>query len=257
MTSIITIFIVVVFECMFIAMLIAQGKHRTKLARQEKITQLSTQIKRMQNTLRTLPAKYWTEELQDFIFQSLITAYKQSIEINPKQKEYLQSDMQLVINQRQQIKNNKQTSNNAIEYDKVNLYRSALKTLHSYIQHCYNVKRIPSSMAESLIEQSEIKMLEATCDFYSHAADNSVSKDAYREAHSHTQKAIEFISKSKHKEKFNQQSIELSNSLKDIQIKWREHTAEKNKNTNPNSLSQTLDALDQNEGQWEQKQDYD
>ncbi|MCJ8311811.1 MAG: hypothetical protein HRU38_06080 [Saccharospirillaceae bacterium] len=255
MTSIITIITVIVFSSMFIAMLIAQGRHRTKLARQAKLAQLSEQIKRLQNTLSTLPPKYWTQELRDFIFQSLITAYKQSIEINPKQKEYLQSDLQLVINQRQQTKNNNQTDT-TVEHEKVNLYRNALRTIHSYIQDSYSVKRITSSLATHLIEQTEIKMLEATCDFYINAAKHNLDKEKYKEAHSHSQKAIDAISKSQHKEKFSQQNIELINFIKEIQTKWREFNAENNKSATSNSLSENIEAMNDGE-QWQKKQDYD
>ncbi|BCE00660.1 hypothetical protein [Marinicellulosiphila megalodicopiae] len=258
MNSIITICIVVIFAGMFIAMLVAQGKHRTKLARQAKIAELTTQIKRLQNTLRTLPGKYWTVELRDFVFQSLITAYRQCIEIHPSQKEYLQSDMQLIINQRQQFKNNPQSQSSEVEPSKVNVYRSALKSLHSYTQDSYTLKRIPNSMAESLIEQIEVMMLEAIYDFYIHNAKQNLEAEKYREAHNQSQKAIEAISKSKHRDQFKQHSIELNNFISDIQTTWREYTAERNQaSLANNSLSQSLDSLEDDQDTWQQKQDYD
>jgi len=256
MTNIITICIVIIFASLFIAMLIAQGRHRTKLARKEKLGQLNTQIKAMQSTLRILPTKYWTPELRDFIFQSLINAYKQCIEINPTQKEYLKSDLQLVINQRQQIKNNNHTTT-PVEHEKVNLYRNALKSMHTYIQGCYNAKRITSSLASSLIEQTEVKILETTCDFYINAAKHNLENGKFKEAHSYSQKAVEAISKSKHKDNFNQQSIEFSKFTTEIKEKWREYNSVHSKSATSNSLSQNLEALDSDEEQWQQKQDYD
>ena len=255
MTDIITASIVIILAGMLVAMLIAQGRYRTKLARREKLAQLSMQIKRLQNALSTLPTRYWTIELRDFILQSLITAYKQSIEINPSQKEYLQSDMQLIINQRQNIKKNDQ-ENTDIDFDKVNLFLSTLKTLHTYIQDSYTFKRIPSSQATTLIEQTEMKMLEATYDFYINAAKQNLNKEKFKEANNHSNKAVDAINKSKHKEKFNQQSIEFTNFIAEIKVKWREFNSANNKSATSNSLSENIDALDA-ENQWQQKQDYD
>ena len=239
-------------------MLIAQSRHRTKLARQKKRHVLTVQTKKLQSILQTLPDSYWTPELKDFIFQSLINALKQQLELSPSQRVFLQNDIDLYSSQRHHQKNridNVFANAGNIDMTTANLYKSLLRTIHKFVQESYQHKRIGHTEAEKMIEQAESKLVEASCDFYSCRGRWHIKNKQFREARNLYQKAIDNLLRSKFADQYSQQQIIFEQKLKEIQVLWREHTAERQE-TNNNTLQRNFDSWEE-ENRWQQKQDYD
>jgi len=258
MTTIITAGLILFVLVGFIAMIIVQTRHKNAVRKRERLIQLSTQIKKLQNILRSLPPHFLTPELKDFIFDTIIYNYQKSIEMNPSNVKYLKSDLEQVTIQRQQHKQQKPntTTSPIMDSNKANLARSTLKALHGFLIDSYKAKRINGKIAEKLIHHTEYKLLETAIEFFVTKAESGLANHNFNEARGLYQKAADTISKSKHKANFQQELIAYHNRAKEIQVQWREHNSAMNQGRDKQQ-SEDFDKWDKEQDEWKVRHDYD
>ena len=257
-TTTLTVLMVTLISAMIIAMLIMQAKHKQMAAARDRLHALSTQYRKLNNTLRTLPTSYLTPELKDFLYQALLQNLHAQLKLNPDQKSLLLSDIEQLTAERVAMRNKASSvlipgPTNA---DEASVHRQTLKSLHLFIRRNYDAGRLNAASAEKLMHQVEYKLIDTAVDFFRQRGQQTEKAKNYREARIAYQKALDAIQTSKHAALFKQDEIGLRKRLDDVVSKWRAHRAQLSKGQSA-KLAEGVGSLIEDQESWKKKNVYD
>lgn len=255
-TTVISIALVFAIVIIVIIMAISQARQKAKQARLDRILALSTQNKQIKNTLSNLPPNFLSKSVREFLFQTLIANYKQILEFEPDNPEFVKSDLAEAIKLRQSSKQQSSTTSSALkDISQVNAARSTLKSIYDLVKTSYENKRINTATAEKLLNDVEEKMLTTAIDFYSSRGEKALAENKFKEAMSSWSKVADMLSASKKKATYKQEIIDAQGHIKLIQKKWREYnTAVNEKNE---ELAHDMEDYLTKQEDWKKRQDYD
>ncbi|MHA7879098.1 MAG: hypothetical protein ACX931_04855 [Saccharospirillum sp.] len=257
-TTTLAVLAVTLISAMVIGMLIMQNRHRQMAAIRDRLHALSTQYRKLNNTLRTLPSSYLTPELKDFLYQALLQNLHAQLKLNPDQKSLLQSDIDMLSAERVATRNKGSTVlvPGPTSADEASVHRQTLKALHLFIRRNYDAGRLDAGSAEKLLHQVEYKLVDTAVDFFRQRGEQTEKARNYREARIAYQKALDAIQTSKQAALFKQEEIGIRKRLDDVVRKWRAQRAQLSQG-HAAKLAEDMGSLIEDQESWKKKNVYD
>lgn len=240
------------------AMVFAQIRHKHHAQSREKLMHLSTENKKLQALLRSLPGNYLSLELRDFIYRTLISNYKQMLSLDKGNSKFLQSDLDDVIAQRKALHAGTLPiqGESLTNIEQANSARAGLKALYQYIKIAFEHKHLTKTEAQSLLDEIESRLVETGADFFAARAELSLRQKRYREAMSLWRKAMETYSKSRLAGQYQQKISEARSRIRYIQNEWKEANRERSEEQ-AKVMQEKMDAWTAEQDQWKKKHLYD
>ena len=257
-TTLFTIFGLAFIAFIILGMLISQSNHRARKARNEQITQLQLQQRRLNNLLRSLPASYLSIELRDFIYQALQQNIRAQMALSKTKKEILNSDLEQISAERARVRETPPPEQKTAKLtaEQASLYRGLLKSLYQFIRRNYETGRLNKEHAEKIINQVELKLIETAVDYFMLMGHDFHTEQRYRQARNAYQKALDAIEGSIYSARFKQQTVKIRNELNKLVDEWRE-----NRDTESQAASAKLaggmESFVEEQDSWKKKQTYD
>ncbi len=256
LTTILTIGFILFLGALILVMLVIQARHKAFAERRQKILHLNTQNKKLKHIQRTLLPQFKSNEIDDFIYQSLIQNYQLLIKLNHENAAYIKSDLEAVIQEREARKKREKAPPASLTLEAANISRSTLKTLYETVKDSYEKKRIVKSEAEKLVQQVENFMMMAAIQFYKQQIEDYRKKRQFREASQLSQKLLDTMKSSKRREQYNQEIISAKANLKKIQEEWKS-AKNKQKEVSGATLMDSMDNWLDEEHEWKKDAGYD
>ena len=258
MTTTITFILLAMTLALIAAMVIAQIKHKQSAHVRDRLVHLSTENKKLNALLRSLPGNYLSIELRDFIYRTLIANYKQMLQLDKGNSKFLQSDLEEAVEQRKALHAGalSQSGENVTNIEQANSARAGLKALYQYIKSAFEHKQLSKSEAQSLLDEIESRLVETGADFFAARAELSLRQKRYREAMSLWRKAMETYSNSRLAGQYQRNIADARSRIRQIQNEWKEANRARNEEQ-ARVMQDKMDAWAAEQDQWKKKHLYD
>ena len=254
-----TLFLVLVAIALVGAMVGTQIRYKTQVANRERLMVLSTENKKLQALLRSLPGNYLSRELRDFIYRTQIVNLKQMMDLDKGQSRFLQADLDTAIEQRQALQLGQLdgvTTEPLSEIEQANNARSGLKALYQYIKTAFEQRQLQKPEAQTLLSEIEHRLLETGADFYAARGEQAYQQKRYKEAMSLWRKSMETYSNSRLASDYQRKISAARSRIRKIQQDWKELNKDRN-DEQARVMQDQVNAWAAEQDDWKKKQLYD
>ncbi|MEX1058473.1 MAG: hypothetical protein WED11_12120 [Natronospirillum sp.] len=254
-----TIFLVLVAIVLIGAMGATQVRYKRQMVNRERLLHLSTENKKLQSLLRSLPGSYLSRELRDFIYRTQIVNLKQMMDLDKGQSKFLQADLDTAIEQRQAVQLGQldDTANDHLsDIEQANGARAGLKALYQYIKTAFEQRQLQKEEAQLLLTEIEHRLLETGADFYAARGEHAYKQKRYKEAMSLWRKSMETYVNSRLAGQYQRKINAARNRIRKIQQDWKELNRERN-DAQARAMQKQMDDWAAEQDEWKKKQVYD
>lgn len=249
-TTTITALLVLLALALLGAMAFTQARYKAKKANREKLLHLSTENKKLQALLRSLPGDYLSIELRDFIYRTLIMNMNQMMELDKSNSKFIQDDLDQIVELRRALHtttSGKESDKPVTNIEQANAARAGLKALYQYIKTAFEHRQLTRPEAQSLLDEIEHRLVKTAADFYTARAEMAQKQKRFKEAMSLWRKVTETYSNSRLASQYQKPSMEAQAKMRQMQAEWKEANRERNE--------QQAKVMQEKLGQWAEEQD--
>ncbi len=254
-----TAFLIVSMALLLGGMLFMQVRYKQQAHAREKLLHTSTENKKLQALLRSMPPHYLSYELLDFIYRTLISNQQQMIELDKSNSKFLQSDLNEMVAQRRALHAGAAQEHEPMEgsdVDQANAARAGLKALYQYIKHAYESRQLTRAEAQKLLDEIEHRLIETGAGFYAEKAKFAQRQKRYKEAIAFWRKAADTYNRSRFSGQYQQRISEARSRIRQVQNEWREANRERN-DAQAQELNEQLAEWAEEQDSWKKKHLYD
>lgn len=254
-----TAFLIISMALLLGGMLFMQIRFKQQTHAREKLLHLSTENKKLQALLRSMPAHYLSYELLDFIYRTMINNQQQMIELDKSNSKFLQSDLNDMLAHRRALQAGAAQQHEPMEgsdVDQANAARAGLKALYQYIKHAYENRQLNRAEAQKLLDEIEHRLLETGASFYADRARAAQRQKRYKEAIAFWRKSADVYNRSRFSSQYQQRISEARHQIRQLQNDWREANRERNE-AQAQELNEQLAEWAEEQDSWKKNHLYD